>query len=65
MRSTDFSCLSALHFNHVILRHTVIYLLKLSGPGRIRTFEGARPADLQSAPVDRFGTDPGGAVARI
>ena len=30
----------------------------MSGPRRIRTFEGARPADLQSAPVDRFGIDP-------
>ncbi len=28
------------------------------GPGRVRTYEGARPADLQSAPFDRFGTDP-------
>lgn len=30
----------------------------LCGPSRIRTYEGARPADLQSAPVDRFGIDP-------
>ncbi len=29
-----------------------------SGPSWIRTNEGARPADLQSAPVDRFGIDP-------
>lgn len=28
------------------------------GPSRIRTYEGTRPADLQSAPVDRFGIDP-------
>ena len=28
------------------------------GQERIRTFEGARPADLQSAPFDRFGTCP-------
>ncbi len=28
------------------------------GPGRIRTYEGIEPADLQSAPFDRFGTDP-------
>ena len=28
------------------------------GPSWIRTNEGARPADLQSAPVDRFGIDP-------
>jgi hypothetical protein len=31
---------------------------KFGGPGRDRTFEGARPADLQSAPFDHFGTDP-------
>lgn len=30
----------------------------LIGPGRIRTYEGTRPPDLQSGPVDRFGTDP-------
>ena len=30
----------------------------ICGPGWIRTNEGARPADLQSAPFDRFGTDP-------
>ena len=30
----------------------------ISGPSWIRTNEGARPADLQSAPVDRFGIDP-------
>jgi hypothetical protein len=29
------------------------------GQDRIRTCEGARPADLQSAPFDRFGTYPG------
>jgi hypothetical protein len=28
------------------------------GPGWIRTNEGIKPADLQSAPFDRFGTDP-------
>ena len=28
------------------------------GPGRIRTYEGARPTDLQSVPFDRSGTDP-------
>lgn len=29
------------------------------GWGRVRTFEGTRPADLQSAPFDHFGTHPG------
>ena len=28
------------------------------GEGRIRTFEGARPTDLQSAAFDRFATSP-------
>ncbi len=31
---------------------------KSGGQDRIRTYEGARPADLQSAPFDRFGTCP-------
>ncbi len=42
-------------------RNPLRYLLKLTwtgGSGRDRTFEGARPADLQSAPFDHFGTDP-------
>ena len=39
--------------------YLLIYRAKLDGgPGRVRTYEGARPADLQSAPFDRFGTDP-------
>lgn len=28
------------------------------GPGWARTSEGVKPADLQSAPFDHFGTDP-------
>src|SRR5919201_6141739 len=30
----------------------------ISGGGRIRTFVGVKPADLQSAPVGRLGTPP-------
>ena len=41
-----------------LYRLSYVGLKKKSGPGRIRTYEGTRPADLQSAPVDRFGTDP-------
>jgi hypothetical protein len=32
--------------------------VKGSGDDRIRTYEGITPADLQSAPVGRFGTSP-------
>src|SRR5262252_6468502 len=31
---------------------------KAGGEGRTRTFEGARPTDLQSAAFDRFATSP-------
>ena len=34
--------------------------LQAGGGGRIRTFEGVKPADLQSAPFGHFGTPPGG-----
>ena len=32
--------------------------IKNGGWSRIRTYEGARPPDLQSGPFDHFGTDP-------
>ncbi len=35
-----------------------IHHAKRGGQERIRTFEGVKPADLQSAPVDRLGTCP-------
>lgn len=36
-----------------------LYILsRTGGPGWIRTSEGVKPADLQSAPVGHFGTDP-------
>ena len=35
-----------------------ILLFVSGGPGWIRTSEGVKPADLQSAPVGHFGTDP-------
>jgi hypothetical protein len=40
------------------LLHPRVRRAKAGGEGRIRTFEGARPTDLQSAAFDRFATSP-------
>ncbi len=45
MRTTDFSAFSALHLDHVILRHTEIYLLNYVGR------EGFEPSKAQGQQI--------------
>jgi hypothetical protein len=46
----------------VVRTATIAVLLRGSGQGWIRTSEGVKPADLQSAPFGHSGTYPFGAL---